>query len=103
MRIRVSEFKRIVREEASRMHKVDEVDGDTGASLESLIEPVLQQLAESWNDMYDDEMAVDGLVAGNRKSWMIQCERATEELQLKITEAVDEIEQRLMDGEFYQG
>lgn len=105
MRIKVGDFKRIVREEAQRMQhrskQINEVDGDIGASLESLIEPVLVQLAETWNSQYDDG---DPTMAHlGPREWMNQCELAAEELQMKITEAVEEIEHRLMDGEFHRG
>ena len=56
----------------------------------------------TWEDMFD-EGDPSMTAAGGRKAWDMQCAAAAEEFADRVNELLEEIEMKLVDGEFHSG
>lgn len=103
MRIRIGEFKQIVREEAHRMRRkskrLDEIDMDDQGDMENLLIQVLDAWGGQMLSAYDEHDP--SMAALGEEAWEEQVMAAVEELSVAVQAALDDVEARLVGGEFY--
>lgn len=56
----------------------------------------------SWEDMFD-EADPSMMGAGGKPAWDMQCAAAAEEFSHRVNELLEEIEQKLVGGEYHRG
>lgn len=67
-----------------------------------LPEMLADTVQSSWEDMFD-EGDPSMTAAGGKPAWDEQCARAADEFAHRVNELLEEIEMKLVDGEFYRG
>lgn len=81
---------------AEKRQKVSESVAD-----DSDLDAYLDACADGWHSMSaEDDPSIQ---ATGQAEWEMQVESAVTELKAKIAQATDEVEQKLINGEFYQG
>lgn len=75
--------------------------GDEPGQVNQLPEMLADTVKGSWEDMFDE---ADPTVSGTRgkPAWDMQCEVAAEEFAHRVESLLEEIEQKLVGGEFYR-
>ena len=99
MKITTNQLKQIIREEVSKVRRINEVSAGPVGSAE--LQTLLDAVCDGWKSQFDSsDPSMDA--AGGKSAWEAQCEMACERLGEKIEEAIMQVESDLHDGQFYE-
>ena len=99
MKITASQLKKIIAEEIKKVKLKESVGMGTGSAE---MQTMLDVVCDGWKSQFDPgdpSMAA----SGGKQGWDQQCEAACEFLGEKIEKLINQVEEDLYNGEFYEG
>lgn len=97
MKITTNQLRQIIREEVSKVRRINEVSAGPVGSAE--LQTLLDVVCDGWKSQFNPrDPSMDA--AGGKSVWEHQCDMACDDLGMKIEELIMQVEKELHDGQF---